>query len=83
MSQIITCLTSAIWEWSVGITTEVVFKEGFKDKIKTALQAFPMCKAQWRECREMLEESTERQEMKVAITGRAKKGGNSCFSWKI
>lgn len=44
MSQIITCLISAIWEGSVDITAEVVFKRGLKDKIKTALQVFPMRK---------------------------------------
>lgn len=44
ITQVITCLISAIWEWFVGITNEVIFKEGVKDKIKTALQGFSMCK---------------------------------------
>lgn len=30
--------------WFVGIKTEVIFKEVVKDKIKTALQGFSMCK---------------------------------------
>lgn len=52
MSQIITCLISAIWERSVDITAEVVLR-GLKDKIKTALQVFPMHKTQCRrKCRD-------------------------------
>lgn len=32
---------------------------------------------------EMLEGSAERQEMKVAVVGRVKAGGSSCFSWEV